>query len=72
MNPPDDDIKPPFYRILYVQVLFAIACGVALGHFNPALATDMKPLGDGFIRLIKMIIAPIIFCTIVKIGRAHV
>jgi aerobic C4-dicarboxylate transport protein len=66
MSQPDADAKPPFYRILYVQVLFAIACGVALGHADPALATEMKPLGDGFIRLIKMIIAPIIFCTIVS------
>ena len=57
--------KPPFYRSLYVQVLFAIAVGVLLGHFSPDLATQMKPLGDGFIKLIKMIITPIIFCTVV-------
>jgi aerobic C4-dicarboxylate transport protein len=57
--------KPPFYRSLYVQVLFAIAVGVLLGHFSPDLASQMKPLGDGFIKLIKMIIAPIIFCTVV-------
>ncbi len=50
---------------LYVQVLFAISLGVLLGHFYPDLATQMKPLGDGFIKLIKMIIAPIIFCTVV-------
>ena len=43
----------------------AIAIGIALGHFYPALAVDMKPLGDGFIKLIKMIIGPIIFCTVV-------
>ena len=58
-------MKKPFYKILYVQVLFAIICGVLLGVFYPKLATDMKPLGDGFIKLIKMIIAPVIFCTVV-------
>ncbi|NRT55422.1 dicarboxylate/amino acid:cation symporter [Sphaerotilus uruguayifluvii] len=57
--------KTPFYRSLYVQVLAAIAIGIALGHFAPALGAQMKPLGDGFIKLIKMIIAPIIFCTVV-------
>ena len=72
-------MKKPFYKILYVQVLFAIACGVLLGQFLPDNAVAMKPLGDGFIKLIKMIIAPVIFCTVVtgiagmqdikKIGR---
>ena len=57
--------KTPFHRSLYVQVLTAIAIGIALGHFAPALGEQMKPLGDGFIKLIKMIIAPIIFCTVV-------
>ncbi|TCO80221.1 aerobic C4-dicarboxylate transport protein [Plasticicumulans lactativorans] len=57
--------KKPFYKSLYIQVLIAIAIGIALGHFNPELGGAMKPLGDGFIKLIKMIIAPIIFCTIV-------
>jgi aerobic C4-dicarboxylate transport protein len=55
----------PFYRSLYVQVLFAVFVGVLLGHFYPSIGTDMKPLGDGFIKLIKMMIAPIIFCTVV-------
>ena len=55
----------PFYRSLYVQVLFAIVLGVLLGHFMPQMGEQMKPLGDGFIKLIKMIIAPIIFCTVV-------
>ncbi len=55
----------PFYHSLYVQVLAAIAIGVLLGHFYPETGAAMKPLGDGFIRLIKMIIAPIIFCTVV-------
>ena len=54
-----------FFKSLYVQVLIAIAIGVALGHYYPSVGADMKPLGDGFIKLIKMIIAPIIFCTIV-------
>lgn len=56
----------PFYRILYVQVLAAIALAVGLGHFWPATAVDMKPLGDGFIKLIKMVIALAIFCTVVS------
>jgi aerobic C4-dicarboxylate transport protein len=55
----------PLYAHLYFQVLVAIAIGVVLGHFAPALATTMKPLGDGFIKLIKMMIAPIIFTTVV-------
>ena len=72
-------MKKPFYKILYVQVLFAIVLGVLLGVFYPEVGTAMKPLGDGFIKLIKMIIAPVIFCTVVagiagmqdmkKIGR---
>lgn len=57
--------RAPWYRSLYLQVLVAIALGVALGHFMPQLGEQMKPLGDGFIKLIKMIIAPIIFCTVV-------
>ncbi len=55
----------PFYRSLYFQVIVAIVIGVLLGHFYPDTGTAMKPLGDGFIKLIKMIIAPIIFCTVV-------
>ena len=58
-------MKKPFYKVLYVQVLFAICCGVLLGYFYPSAGEAMKPLGDGFIKLIKMIIAPIIFCTVV-------
>jgi aerobic C4-dicarboxylate transport protein len=57
--------KRPLYRSLYFQVLTAVALGVLLGHFYPQIGADMKPLGDGFIKLIKMIIAPIIFCTVV-------
>jgi aerobic C4-dicarboxylate transport protein len=55
----------PWYTILYVQVLIAIAIGVALGYYYPGAAKAMKPLGDGFINLIKMMIAPVIFCTVV-------
>ncbi len=57
--------KKPFYAHLYVQVLTAITLGVLLGHFYPELGQQMKPLGDGFIKLIKMVIGPIIFCTVV-------
>jgi aerobic C4-dicarboxylate transport protein len=57
--------KPPLYRSLYFQVLTAVVAGVLLGHFYPTLGAEMKPLGDAFIKLIKMLIAPIIFCTVV-------
>ena len=57
--------KKPFYRALYFHVLVAILLGVLLGHFMPSLAVQMKPLGDAFIKLIKMVIGPIIFCTVV-------
>ena len=57
--------KPSLHRHLYFQVLIAIAIGIGLGYFYPETAAGMKPLGDGFIKLIKMIIAPIIFCTVV-------
>src|SRR3954451_11506946 len=55
----------PFYLTLHFQVLAGILLGVALGVLNPAAAQAMKPLGDGFIKVIRMIIAPIIFCTVV-------
>ena len=58
--------RKPFYRSLYVQVLVAIALGVAIGHFYPQAGVALKPLGDGFVKLIKMAIAPIIFCTVVS------
>ncbi|MBI3730535.1 MAG: dicarboxylate/amino acid:cation symporter [Burkholderiales bacterium] len=54
-----------FYKSLYFQVITAIVMGVLLGHFYPESGASMKPLGDGFIKLIKMMIAPIIFCTVV-------
>jgi aerobic C4-dicarboxylate transport protein len=57
--------RKQFYKTLYFQVVTAIVIGALLGHFYPALGALMKPLGDGFIKLIKMLIAPIIFCTVV-------
>src|SRR3569832_754514 len=72
----------PWYSILYVQVLIAIALGILIGHLYPDLGKALKPLGDGFIALIKMMIAPVIFCTVVhgigsmrdlgKVGRIGV
>jgi aerobic C4-dicarboxylate transport protein len=72
----------PWYTVLYIQVLFAIALGILIGHLWPDLGKEMKPLGDGFISLIKMMIAPVIFCTVVhgigsmsdlkKVGRVGV
>jgi aerobic C4-dicarboxylate transport protein len=62
---PDAKPRSPIYQSLYFQVIVAIIIGVLLGHFFPELGTKMKPLGDGFIKLIKMMIAPIIFCTVV-------
>ena len=58
-------MRLPFYRQLYVQVVVAIVVGVLLGHFSPEYGAAMKPFGDAFIKLIKMIIAPVIFLTIV-------
>ena len=57
--------KQKFYQILYVQVIFAIVVGILLGHFYPDIGESMKPLGDAFIKLVKMIIAPVIFLTVV-------
>ena len=57
--------RRPWYTVLYIQVLIAIAIGIALGHFFPETGKAMKPLGDGFIALIRMMIAPVIFCTVV-------
>src|SRR4051812_14380813 len=55
----------PWYRILYVQVLIAVALGILGGHFWPEVGKSLKPLGEGFVKLVKMMIAPIIFCTVV-------
>ena len=57
--------KQPWYRILYIQVIIAIILGVTLGYYYPDAGKALKPLGDGFISLIKMMIAPAIFCTVV-------
>ncbi|KQT52713.1 C4-dicarboxylate transporter [Aureimonas sp. Leaf454] len=57
--------KKPFYRQLYVQVVVAIVAGILLGHFEPVWGEALKPLGDAFIKLVKMIIAPVIFLTVV-------
>src|SRR3979409_1241364 len=72
----------PWYTVLYIQVLLAIALGIFIGHFFPNAGVALKPLGDGFIALIKMMIAPVIFCTVVhgigsmrdlrKVGRVGV
>lgn len=59
-------VRRPFYRQLYVQVLVAIVLGALLGHYEPALAERLKPLGDAFIKLVKMVIAPVIFLTVVN------
>src|SRR6202050_3722434 len=66
-------VAKPWYKILYVQVLIAILLGVLVGWQLPHLATNdwIKALGDGFIKLIKMVIAPIIFCTVVS-GISHI
>ena len=72
--------KKPLYKSLYFQVIIAIILGVLVGHYFPSgkelvdgvsksvpgLGEQLKPLGDGFIKLIKMIIAPVIFCTVVS------
>jgi aerobic C4-dicarboxylate transport protein len=75
-------MRRPWYSILYIQVLIAIAIGIVLGHYYPKAGTAMKPFGDGFIALIRMMIAPVIFCTVVhgiasmgdlkKVGRVGV
>jgi len=60
-----DPIRRPIWKSLYAQVITAIVIGVIIGHVWPQTGEAMKPLGDAFIKLIKMIIAPIIFCTVV-------
>ena len=74
--------RRPWYTVLYIRVLLAIAVGVLIGHYFPHAGVALKPLGDGFIALIKMMIAPVIFCTVVhgigsmrdlkKVGRVGV
>ncbi len=62
---PTEKKRKVWYRSLYAQVITAILLGISFGHFYPEIAATMKPLADGFIKLIKMVIGPIIFCTIV-------
>ncbi|MCP3734734.1 dicarboxylate/amino acid:cation symporter [Sphingomonas sp. RP10(2022)] len=64
-TPPVPPAARPWYAQLYLQVLIAILAGVLLGHFAPATGEALKPIGDGFIKLVKMVIAPVIFLTIV-------
>jgi aerobic C4-dicarboxylate transport protein len=70
---PAGSAKKPWYKILYVQVLIAIVLGAIVGWLWPTFATNdwIKAMGDGFIKMIKMVIAPIIFCTVVS-GIAHI
>jgi aerobic C4-dicarboxylate transport protein len=65
--------RPPFWRSLYAQVLVAIVLGIALGYAAPDIGASLKPLGDAFIKLVKMIIAPVIFLTVVTgiAGLSH-
>ena len=64
-DPPAPRPADRWYSHLYIQVLTAIILGVLIGHFAPATGEALKPLGDAFIKLVKMIIAPLIFLTIV-------
>ena len=58
-------VRKSWYRVLYIQVLIAVALGIIVGYFWPGFGKSLKPLGDGFVKLVKMMIAPIIFCTVV-------
>ena len=57
--------RKPWYRILYVQVLIAVALGIVVGACFPEFGKSLRPLGDAFIKLVKLLIAPIVFCTVV-------
>lgn len=63
---PNTAARKPFYRVLYVQVLIGLMLGVLTGHFWPEFGAALKPFGDGFVKLVKMMIAPIVFCTVVS------
>lgn len=76
IEPPQSEMvrlatKPPWYTSLFIQLLLAIVAGILVGWLWPDIGGSLKPLADGFIKLIKMLIAPIIFCTVV-LGIAHV
>ena len=64
-SPPQTGAKKAWYKLLWVQVLIAMALGILLGEFAPNLGVKMQPFGDAFIKAIRMLIAPIIFCTVV-------
>ena len=64
-SPPQTVVKKAWYKLLWVQVLVAMALGILLGEFAPSLGVKMQPFGDAFIKAIRMLIAPIIFCTVV-------
>ncbi|MBB4424222.1 Na+/H+-dicarboxylate symporter [Bradyrhizobium sp. CIR48] len=66
IGPANGETRKPFYRILYVQVLIGLMLGVLTGHLWPEFGAALKPFGDGFVKLVKMMIAPIVFCTIVN------
>src|ERR1700710_1789580 len=72
-EPAEDQVptKSHWYTSLFTQLLVAIVAGIAIGWLWPAFGADLKPVADAFIKLIKMLIAPIIFCTVV-VGIAHV
>lgn len=70
-RPLAEKTRKPWYTSLFLQLLVAIVAGILVGWLWPGVGADLKPLADGFIKLIKMLIAPIIFCTVV-IGIAHV
>src|SRR4030095_4274608 len=63
---PSRETRKPFYQVLYVQVLIGLVLGVTIGHLWPEFGAALKPFGDGFVKLVKMMIAPIVFCTIVS------
>ena len=65
MTTPTPTPRKPWYRVLYVQVVIAVVLGIVVGKLFPAFGKSLKPLGDGFINLVKMMIAPLIFCTVV-------
>jgi aerobic C4-dicarboxylate transport protein len=65
-TPPLSPTRKPWYSILYIQVLIAIFVGILIGHFSPKAGLALKPLGDAFVALIRMMIAPVIFCVVVQ------
>ena len=66
MSPEKSRRRLPWYRTLYFQVVIAIVCGILIGHFYPHAGIALKPLGDVFVALIRMMIAPVIFCIVVQ------